>query len=430
MGPIHGSAAVGAKVESIRTALRELHDHPAHGLQVIMDFDLTMTAPGSEQCHHMFETSPALPEKLRRRLAPFFTGEIELTTREAWWEGFHDVLIDAKVTEEQVAAVAGGADLALRDGTAELMLLLQERGVPLLVVSAGITDIVAETLSMNGLLLDNVTVRANTMHFGEDGKLERFRESTPVHSRQASRDHHSLLNKDKTAEREKAYFDSNSHRRRLLIVGDKPGDADVNSGFAPDDQCLKIGFFDHSHEHPHPDLPPLPTPPAVTMSSAAPVAAASNGLAGETTATLEGLGFLRGANRLMLRTTQSTMESTAAAAVAVQGSGAFQLSTSAEQERIRGRPGSQGGGEIFVSKRGQEQQQEQQQQPETTAVAEELLRAYGDRFDVVACGGHSMDLVVDFVRHFVGDGGNSAVASADTEARRHETRQSASPRKR
>lgn len=24
--------------------------------QVIMDFDLTMTAPGSEQCHHMFET--------------------------------------------------------------------------------------------------------------------------------------------------------------------------------------------------------------------------------------------------------------------------------------------------------------------------------------------------------------------------------------
>lgn len=65
--------------------------------------------------------------------------------------------------------------------------------MPLLVVSAGITDIVAETLRGNGLLLDNVTVRANTMHFGEDGKLERFRESTPVHSRQASSDHHSLL---------------------------------------------------------------------------------------------------------------------------------------------------------------------------------------------------------------------------------------------
>lgn len=55
--------------------------------------------------------------------------------------------------------------------------------VPLLVVSAGITDIVAETLRLHGLLLDNVTVRANTMLFGEDERLERFRESPPVHSR-------------------------------------------------------------------------------------------------------------------------------------------------------------------------------------------------------------------------------------------------------
>lgn len=55
--------------------------------------------------------------------------------------------------------------------------------VPLLVVSAGITDVVAETLRLHGLLLDNVTVRANTMLFGEDERLERFRESPPVHSR-------------------------------------------------------------------------------------------------------------------------------------------------------------------------------------------------------------------------------------------------------
>lgn len=55
--------------------------------------------------------------------------------------------------------------------------------MPLLVVSAGITDIVAETLRLHGLLLDNVTVRANTMLFGEDERLELFRESPPVHSR-------------------------------------------------------------------------------------------------------------------------------------------------------------------------------------------------------------------------------------------------------
>lgn len=60
---------------------------------------------------------------------------------------------------------------------------MEQKQVPVLVASAGLTDIVVETLRMHGLFLENVTVRANTMHFGRDGKLERFRESSPVHSR-------------------------------------------------------------------------------------------------------------------------------------------------------------------------------------------------------------------------------------------------------
>ncbi|CAM9972479.1 unnamed protein product, partial [Hapterophycus canaliculatus] len=315
------------------------HGHAVTAPQVIMDFDLTMTAPGSEQCHHMFETSSILPEELKTRLAPFFTGGIELTTRDAWWDGFHDVLIDARLTRAQVAAVACGADVTLRPGTAELLQLLQERGVPLLVVSAGITDIVAETLRMSDLLLDNVTIRANTMHFGEDGKLERFLESPPVHSRQDAK---GII---ATAERERAYFDSHRNRRWLLVVGDKPGDADVNIGLSPDDRCLKIGFFDHSHEHPHPDLPPLP--------ASAPIVVDNGGANGRADGKhLEGFEFLREEHGLMLAPMpggrDSGDEEGPAAAGEESAAGRAVLSASPE-ERIRGRPGSQGGGETFVT---------------------------------------------------------------------------------
>eukprot|EP00752_Nemacystus_decipiens_P002940 g2734.t1 len=361
-----------------------------------MDFDLTMTAPGSEQCHHMFETSSALPAELRNRLAPFIAGEVELTTRDAWWEGFHAVLCDARITKAQVAAVAGAADLTLRSGTAELMLLLHERGVPLLVVSAGITDIVAETLRLHGLLLDNVTVRANTMLFGEDERLERFRESPPVHSR----------NKDQTAEREKSYFfESHQHRRCVVVVGDKPGDADVTIGLAPDDRCLKIGFFDHSHEHPHPDLPPIPPPrPAPEGVVASNRRAGGNNGRESSGVMLGGLGFLRGANTPVLLERGPV----------TGGGGAF-LSTSSEEkgheeeedeedeeERIKGRPGSQGLGEVFVSNGGTARVRKSGEggEPVAAVAVDEMLRAYGDSFDVVACGGHSMDIVADFVRHF------------------------------
>lgn len=96
------------------------------------------------------------------------------------------------------------------------------------------------------------------------------------------------------------------------------------------------------------------------------------------------------------------------------GGGAFV--TSGDDIRIQGRPGSQGGGEIFLPSSGEDTErsgggERTPARPGTAAVeAEELLRAYGDRFDVVACGGHSMDLVTDFVRHFVGSSSPDGVA--------------------
>lgn len=197
-------------------------------------------------------------------------------------------------------------------------------------------------------------------------------------------------NKDQTVERERSYFfDSHGHRRCVVVVGDKPGDAAVSVGVAPDERCLKIGFFDHSHEHPHPDLPPLPPPP--------PAAAANNGRASGNAGRCDGavqekFGFLREANSLVL------LESLPAA----NSAGAFLSSEEEEEERIQGRPGSQGGGEVFVSSTDELGESGEGRQPNTAVSADEMLRAYGDSFDVVACGGHSMDLVADFIRHFVG----------------------------
>lgn len=207
----------------------------------------------------------------------------------------------------------------------------------------------------------------------------------------------SSRNKDQTVEREKSYFfDSHEDRRCVVVVGDKPGDADVSAGFAPDDHCLKIGFFDHSNEHPHPDLPPLPPPPPGAAGAENGRRSGNGSVDGGVV--LEGFGFLSGAHRPVL------LESSPAASSA----GAFLARSSeaegkAEEKIIQGRPGSQGGGEVFVSGSagGLRQSGEGCRSAVSAMATEEMLRAYGDSFDVVACGGHSMDLVADFVRHFI-----------------------------
>lgn len=83
-------------------------------------------------------------------------------------------------------------------------------------------------------------------------KAARFVFSTTCVSRDCGLYHR---NKRQTAERQKTYFNRHPNRSCVIIVGDKPGDADVNYGVAPDERCLKIGYFDHSDNHPHTDLP-------------------------------------------------------------------------------------------------------------------------------------------------------------------------------
>lgn len=54
---------------------------------------------------------------------------IKVSSREEWWNDVHGLLVSARLTREQVATVARGASVTLREGTAELMLLLRDLGV-------------------------------------------------------------------------------------------------------------------------------------------------------------------------------------------------------------------------------------------------------------------------------------------------------------
>ena len=273
-----------------------------------------------------------------------------------------------------------------------------------------------------------------------------------------------------------------------MVVGDKPGDADVNYGVAPDERCLKIAFFDHSYEHPHPDLPPLPPPVAPSLASpvdlpleaerlasrvaSLPLGAlpASSPVGSSPTGPPIGLGLVAEVGG----TTRVAADAGGAARIAGGvvdggvvdggvggvvgvgvggggggngggggggGGGVAGGSFWATPARFTGRPGSQGGGEMLVSSsvgssigssigssvgtgggsgsgsgggggggdvKGLAAEEEVTHAQGTTTgtgvesvAAENMLRAYGESFDIVACGGHPMGIVTDFVRYFV-----------------------------
>ncbi|CAK0804518.1 unnamed protein product [Prorocentrum cordatum] len=66
--------------------------------------------------------------------------------------------------------------LRCRAGCAELISLARRLGVPVLVVSAGIRELIVEALGREGVDVAQLRVRANGMVFGADGCLCGFEE--------------------------------------------------------------------------------------------------------------------------------------------------------------------------------------------------------------------------------------------------------------
>ncbi|CAM9537334.1 unnamed protein product, partial [Heterosigma akashiwo] len=61
------------RMEKFRQQVRESQGKE---LVVFIDFDLTLTEPNSEQCHHMFGSSPAVPAALRETMGRYLRMEV------------------------------------------------------------------------------------------------------------------------------------------------------------------------------------------------------------------------------------------------------------------------------------------------------------------------------------------------------------------
>lgn len=267
----------------------------------------------------------------------------------------------------------------------------------------------------------------------------------------------SCRNKHQTAEREEAYFAEHPDRCCVIVVGDKPGDAVVSHGVAPDERCLKIGFFDHSDEHPHTDLPlemrspPLPLPTAEpTIASPSSVESLSNEAKGQELGSLRTrdtypnpcneTSSLRPSRRIipqdelmslmhMMEVSAQDRQQSAARGVEdgrARGSdGAIRVtlglrSTTVEDELATALVGASGRKDVQVNTvqmsdapgrdvsdsshadRGINEKDQRQKGPLALEL-KAMLRVYRERFDVVAHRGHSMDLVSKAVRHLVGE---------------------------
>ena len=216
-----GLATCSATLDAAPSMLKAL---APQNLIVITDFDATLTCGDGPQCHDVLGTAPSLPASLRADFAPLLDFSVPHPPEwhgAKWWERANEILVaHGAPTRAALPALVRDAGLTPRPGALNLLQWLKTRGVPVLIVSAGCTDIVRSFLEQELDAPYTGPISSNQLRWDEAGTLVAVDPSPPCTS----------LDKDRTCERNPRFFASCSSRRSLLILGDSLSDLDVGTG--------------------------------------------------------------------------------------------------------------------------------------------------------------------------------------------------------
>lgn len=251
-----GEASVAATLARIASA-------GPGSLHIIIDFDRTMTCHWADAA----QTRPMMTSYavLQQRWPAAEKAQVDAISRHYYaietdpklspaekapamveWHRLSNALaVEVGMTRGDVAEAVAAAGLALRPGVRELVAWCERHGVPLVVMSAGVADVVTEALRQllgcPAALPPVVHVVSNVMLWGPDGRLAGF--SEPVL--------HVFNKRAGVIEPGGRAAEALRGRPHAIVVGDSTGDATMADG---DAACaaadgagavLKLGLLNH-----------------------------------------------------------------------------------------------------------------------------------------------------------------------------------------
>ncbi|XP_065051866.1 7-methylguanosine phosphate-specific 5'-nucleotidase A-like [Rhopilema esculentum] len=237
--------------ETVMEKIRILLEGGPESLQVISDFDMTLTrylvdgkrgdtSHGSiEKASCMSETFRVQASATKNKYYPLehsivHTFEEKAKIMTEWWETIHKLMIDDGFQRRWIPGVVSECTIVLRDGSDVFFQILDEANVPLYVVSAGIGDIIEEAIQKQSRLRDNARIIANLMEFDEEGKLSGFKGDL-IHS----------YNKHEVLDHIRGFVRHTKSRHNLILFGDTLGDPSMADGMVHVTNELKIGFLNY-----------------------------------------------------------------------------------------------------------------------------------------------------------------------------------------
>merc|ERR1712087_246256 len=211
-----------------------LEDSTIDQLMVITDFDATITTGDSEQCHDLLGASKILTKNFRKDFAPLLDWSTNPATDGVqWWDRAHSIMLKhGQPPRYLLPRLVRSATMHPRPGSLKLLQRLAALKVPVLIVSAGLSDVIEEFLRMHDALTENVTVCSNRLNYGADSAPQSVCPEPPITS----------FTKATAYRASRFFFRQHCNRRTLLVLGDSCSDVDSAQN-VPYDHLISIGFL-------------------------------------------------------------------------------------------------------------------------------------------------------------------------------------------
>ena len=219
----------------------------ADTVHILADFDRTLTVGESESSWGILSTGNFIKDEYkneRQRLYDYYRPieidesmdfESKNKLMVEWWTKHISLFIKYKLTEDVIIdAVKDIKVLQFRDGARELLESLNDKNIPVVIISAGIGNIIVEFLKNNNCYFDNIYIVSNFIKF-ENGVAIGLEENI-IHS----------LNKNEALLPDKVKKIIKD-RHNIILLGDQIADAKM----APIGDLyttVKIGFCEENVE--------------------------------------------------------------------------------------------------------------------------------------------------------------------------------------
>jgi len=247
----HPSLKVGNKA-AVEKKLNAIFDGGCDKLQLIVDFDNTLTR------HHkngtltdcswgVMENSPLLPKgytdktnALRAKYLPIeqdphLTIEEKIPHMEAWYKQANELLQETGIQKDLFSQFVKTSNVEFRDNTKHMLDHLNHAQVPVLVMSAGLGDILVEVMDAFDVYhRSNTKVVSNFLSYDQNGKVIGL-QGKMIH----------VYNKNENAFHDSEYFHMLNGRGNVVLLGDSIGDLQMSNGVENSSNILKIGFLNN-----------------------------------------------------------------------------------------------------------------------------------------------------------------------------------------